>query len=99
MAGAVELAGPALLCIENLKGHGQVGWTPTGLCQTQTLKYSWEAWNDVWAGVPTGVLWCMAYMDGLTCPKLNRLLYLGMALFACLSLENSGNPANQLGSV
>ena len=90
----MELGGPALLCIENLKGQPQVVWTPIGLCQTQTLEHSWEVQNEVWAAGPTGALWV-----ALPAWKLDWLLYLGMALSACLSSENSGNLANQLGSV
>ena len=56
-ADAMELAGPAPLCIENHEGQAQVGWILTGLCQTQTLKHFWKAWNDVWCAVPTGALW------------------------------------------
>ena len=56
-AEAVELAGPAPLCIENPKGQAQVGWALTGLCQTWTLKHDWKAWADVWAVFPTGALW------------------------------------------
>ena len=56
-AEAMELAGPAPPCIVNPEGQAQVGWTPTGLCQTQTTKHAWVAWNDAWAAVPTGALW------------------------------------------
>ena len=52
----MEFAGLAPLCIENLKGQAQVGWAPTDLSQTQTLKYSWEAWNEFWAAIHTGAL-------------------------------------------
>ena len=89
----MELAGPAPLCIENPKGQAQAK-DKTGLCQTQTLEHSWEVQNEVWAAVPTGALWV-----ALPAWKLDWLLYLGMALSACLSSENSGNLANQLGSV
>ena len=34
-----------------------MGWTPTALCQTQTVEHFWEVWNDVWAVVLTGDLW------------------------------------------
>ena len=54
-AGTMGLAGPAPLCIKNPKG--QVGWTVTGLCQIQTLKHAWKAWNNVWVALPTGTLW------------------------------------------
>ena len=60
---ALELAGLAPLCIENPKGRAQVGWTPTGLCQIQTLKHVWEAQTDAWAAVLTGAL-CMCGSHG-----------------------------------
>ena len=58
-AEAVELAGPDPLCIQSLKGQPQVGWTPTGLCQTQTqiLEHLWKTQNEVWAAVPIEALW------------------------------------------
>ena len=60
-AEAVELAGPAPLCIENPKGQAQAK-DKTGLCQTQTLEHSWEAQDDAWAAVPPGALWvCVSH--------------------------------------
>ena len=59
-AEAMELAGPAPLCIENSEGHAQIGWILTDLtqtCQTQTLEHFWGAWDDAWAAVPIGALW------------------------------------------
>ena len=54
-------AGPwswiAPLCIENLKGQVWVCRTLTGLCQTPTLKHTWEMQSAVWAAVPNGALW------------------------------------------
>ena len=63
-AEAMELAGPAPPCIVNPEGQAQVGWTPTGLCQTQTqiLEHLWKTQNEVWAAVPTGAFWvCGSY--------------------------------------
>ena len=57
MDEAMELTGPALLYIENLNGKAQVGWTLIGPCQKHTLKHYWEAWNNTWAAVLTGILW------------------------------------------
>ena len=95
-AEAMGLAGPAPLCTEKLKGQAQVGWTPTGLCQTQALKHAWEAWDDAWAAVPTGgPLGVWLTWVALPAQELNQPLYLGMALFDYLNSENSGNPANQ----
>ena len=56
-AEAVELAGPASLSIENLRGQAQVGWTLIGLCQKHVLKHDWGVKNNAWAVVPTGALW------------------------------------------
>ena len=71
----MELGGPALLCIENLKGQPQVVWTPIGLCQTQTLKHSWEVRNEAWAALePSG---CVAYMGGCTCPEIGLAIVPG----------------------
>ena len=53
----MELAEPAPLGTENLKGQAQVGWTLTGLCQTQILKHAWEEWNEAWKVALTGALW------------------------------------------
>ena len=51
------MAGPAPLCIKNLQGQAQVGWTPIGVCRKHTLNHSWEVQNKAWAAVPTGALW------------------------------------------
>ena len=69
MAEAVELSGPAPLCIKNLKGQVQVGWTPTGLCQKHTLKHSWEAQNNEWTAIPTGAFWVCGSHGCLYLPR------------------------------
>ena len=48
---------------------------------------------------PLETFGCMAHMGGLPAWKLDWTLYLGMALFACLSSENSCRLANQFGGV
>ena len=85
MAETMELAEPAPLCIENIKGQAQMGWTPLGLCEKHTLKHDWEVWNNVGDAVP---------MDGLTCPEI-RLSVILEGRLICLpelrKLPQSGN--------
>ena len=77
MAETMELAGPAPLCLENLKGQAQVGWTLTDLFQTETLKHFWEVWNDAWSAVPTGDLWVYGSHGWPTCLEIGLDIVLG----------------------
>lgn len=89
------MAGPAPLYVENPQGQAQVGWAPTGMCQTWTLKHYWEAQNDVWAAVPTGPSGCMAHISGHTRTKIGLVVVPGdgpICLLEFRKLLQSGLP-------
>ena len=54
---AMELTGPAPLCIENPKGQAQVGWTLDRSVSCPYSGHCCEVQNGARAAVPTGTLW------------------------------------------
>ena len=83
-AKAMELAGPAPLCIENSKAQAQVGWTLIGQCQTHILGHPGR--HRIVHGLlfPLGPSEWVAHMSGLTCMEIGLAIVPRDGLITCV---------------